>query len=332
MGIKAWATAMNLLCAALTAATPIGASAQQTGSGTSLITLGTQGGPRHTRTRSQPANVIIANGQPYLVDAGNGVGRQLVLAGISPFRIRQIFITHHHDDHNADLGTLMGLVWSIGIPRPITVYGSVGTGAYIAGFEQMFSVNERIRRADFPGGYRISPHDFFLYQEIGPAVQPKLVFKDQNIRVDAVENCHYHKSNGGAPSYGDAVSYAYRFKTTDKTIVISGDTGPCEALVEFARGADILVHEIINVELLAAAMKASGQLSPNAIQDQMRHMEEDHANADTVGKLAARAGVGMVVLTHVIPGDESDPVAAYTDGVSRHFKGKVVLASDLARF
>jgi ribonuclease BN (tRNA processing enzyme) len=320
---------MSVLCAALSAAVPMSTSAQQAQSGTSLITLGTQGGPRHTQKRSQPANVIIANGQPYLVDAGNGVGRQLVLAGISPFRIRQIFITHHHDDHNADLGTLMGLVWSIGIPRPITVYGPVGTGEYIAGFEQLFRVNERVRRADFPGSYRIAPHEFFLYQEIGSAIEPKLVFKDQNIEVDAVENCHFHKSSGG---YGDAVSYAYRFRTADKTIVISGDTGPCEALVEFARGADILVHEVINVELLAAAMSASGQLSPQAIQDQMRHMGEDHADAETVGKLAARAGVGMVVLTHVIPGDPSDPPAAYTDGVSRHFKGKVVLASDLDRF
>ncbi len=331
MRINICAAAISLLCAALSAAAPIGASAQQAGSGTSLITLGTQGGPLVTRTRSQPANVIIAHGQPYLIDAGNGVGRQLVLAGISPFRIRHIFITHHHDDHNADLGTLMGLVWSVGIPRPITVYGPAGTGAYLAGFEQMFSVNERIRRADQPGYYKISPHDFFLFHEIGPAVEPKLVYKDQNVQVDAVENCHFHKSSAGA-SYGDAASYAYRFKTADKTIVISGDTGPCEVLVEFARGADILVHEIINVELLAAVMRADGHLSPQAIEGKMRHMEEDHSNADTVGKLAARAGVGMVVLTHVIPGDQSDPVAAYTEGVSRHFKGKVVLASDLDRF
>jgi len=324
--------AVSLLCAVMTIVGPIGASAQQAASHTELITLGSQGGPRHTRTRSQSANVIMANGQPYLIDAGNGVGRQLVLAGISPFRIHQIFITHHHDDHNADLGTLMGLVWSIGIPRPITVYGPVGTGAYIAGFEQMFSVNERIRRADFPGSYRIAPHEFFLYQEIGAADQPKLVYKDENIQVDAVENCHFRKADVGGTAYGGAVSYAYRFKTGDRTIVISGDTGPCEALVEFARGADILVHEVINVELLAAAMRKSGQLTSEAIQDQMRHMEEDHASPETVGKLAARAGVGMVVLTHVIPGDESDPTGAYTDGVSRHFKGRVVLASDLARF
>lgn len=323
---------LSLLYATVMATVPVAAAAQEAGSKTSLVILGTQGGPRHTRTRSQPANAIIVNGQPYLIDAGNGVGRQLVLAGISPFRIRQIFVTHHHDDHNADLGTLMGLVWSIGVPRPITVYGPVGTGAYIAGFEQMFAVNERIRRADLPGGYKIPPHDFFLYREIGAAVEPKLVYKDENVEVEAVENCHFHKSLPGGAGYGETSSYAYRFKTADRTIVISGDTGPCEALVEFARGADILVHEVINVDLLSTAMKASGQFSPQAIQDQVRHMEEDHSSPETVGKLAARATVGMVVLTHVIPGDEADPSTSYTDGVARYFKGKVVLASDLTRF
>lgn len=332
MRSKLYTLALGLLYGIVAGLIPESALAQEAGATTTLIMLGTQGGPRHTRARSQPANAIIVNGQPYLIDAGNGVGRQLVLAGISPFRIHQIFITHHHDDHNADLGTLMGLVWSIGVPRPITVFGPVGTGAFIAGFEQMFAVNERIRRADFPGFYKIAPHDFFLYAEIGAASKPKLVYKDQNVQVDAVENCHFHGSKPGGAAYGETASYAYRFRTADKTIVISGDTGPCEALVEFARGADILVHEVINVDLLVAAMRASGQMSPDAIRDQMRHMEEDHTSPEGVGKLAARAGVRMVVLTHLIPGDESDPSTAYSDGVSRHFTGKVVVASDLARY
>jgi ribonuclease BN (tRNA processing enzyme) len=61
-------------------------------------------------------------------------------------------------------------------------------------------------------------------------------------------------------------------------------------------------------------------------------MEADHSTPEVVGKLAEKAGVGMVVLTHLVPGDEADPAGAYTDGVSRFFKGRVVAASDLARF
>ena len=330
MRLRTCTFALGLLYSIIVGLVPRHADAQEGASKTTLITLGTQGGPRATRARSQPANAIVVNGQPYLVDAGNGVARQLALAGISPFRIRQIFLTHHHDDHNADVGTFMGLVWSLGIPRPVTVFGPSGTGEIIAGFQRSFAVNERIRRADFPGFYKIAPQQFFLFSEIGAAPTARPVYKDQNVQVDAIENCHYQ---GGTKSeYGAAESYAYRFKTADKTIVISGDTGPCEALVEFAQGADILVHEVIRLDLLTAGLTASGQFSKEGIENMRRHMEKDHTTPDDVGRLAAKAGVRMVVLTHLIPGDPSDPDIAYSAGVSRRFTGKVVVASDLMQF
>src|SRR4029077_18993192 len=87
---------------------------------TRLILLGTQGGPRVNADRAQSANVLIVNGTPYLIDAGNGVARQLSLAHVSLPAIHQIFITHNHDDHNADWGTLMGLAWTLGNTQPIT--------------------------------------------------------------------------------------------------------------------------------------------------------------------------------------------------------------------
>jgi ribonuclease BN (tRNA processing enzyme) len=303
--------------------------AQTPAGGTILVTLGTQGGPVPTPARSQPANALIVNGQPYLIDAGNGVARQLALAGIRYTAIRQIFITHHHDDHNADLGTLMGMVWSIGVPAPITAYGPKGTSEFLAGFRRSFAINQAIRESDFPELYKITPDAFFQAREIGEAHQAKTIFQDPNVRVDAIQNCHYHFAPG-APA-ADAASYAFRFVTADKTIVFSGDTGPCEPLVEFARGADILVHEVINLDLLAAATRAQG--IPDArLATMMRHMEEDHSTPETVGRLAARAGVGMVVLTHVIPGSDGIPDSAYSQGVSRFFNGRVVVAKDLMRF
>src|SRR6185369_13997281 len=69
---------------------------------TRLILLGTQGGARVNADRAQPSNVLIVNGTPYLIDAGNGVARQLSLAHVPLLSIHQIFITHNHDDHNAD--------------------------------------------------------------------------------------------------------------------------------------------------------------------------------------------------------------------------------------
>lgn len=316
------------LCAAAPALAQTPAAAAAT-SGTVLVTLGTQGGPVPTTARSQPANALIVNGQPYLIDAGNGVARQLALAGIRYTAIRQIFITHHHDDHNADLGTLMGMVWSIGFPLPVTAYGPNGTGEFLEGFKRSLAINQKIRESDFPELYKITPDGFFLSKDIGEAKQAKTIFEDKNLKVDAIQNCHYHFTPG-APA-GAAASYAFRFKTADKTIVISGDTGPCPQLVEFARGADLLVHEVINLDLVGAALRAQG--IPDArVATMMRHMEEDHSTPEVVGKLAAQAGVGMVVLSHVIPGSYDIPDSAYIDGVARSFKGKVVVAKDLMRF
>jgi ribonuclease BN (tRNA processing enzyme) len=310
---------------ALFVAPPQRAVAQQPLAKTTLITLGTQGGPLRSKSRSQPANVLLVNDEPYVIDAGNGVARQLAMAGVPLGRVGQIFITHNHDDHNADLGTMMGLAWTLGRSTPITVHGPKGTRDMMDGFLKFFSANRDIRRSDFPGFYKTMPEQLFNVHEIeGPGV----IYKDSNVEVEAIENCHFHFP--GSPA-STAKSYALRFKTADRTIVFSGDTGPCEAMVNFAMGADVLVHEVINLELYETMLNTR-PFSPEQRQNMRRHMQEDHATPDEVGKLAASARVRMVVLSHIIPGGEDDPDNAYSDGVAAHYSGKIVVAKDLMRF
>src|ERR1700737_2486811 len=316
---------LGVVPALLTATLPQLAVAQQAAAKTTLITLGTQGGPTQNKTRSQPANVLIINDEPYLIDAGNGVARQLALVGMPVGRVGQIFITHNHDDHNADLGTMMGLAWTLGRSAPITVHGPKGTRDMIDGFLKFFSANRDIRRSDFPNFYKTLPEQLFNVQEIeGPGA----IYKDANVEVEAIENCHFHFPGSGA---SNAKSYALRFKTADRTIVFSGDTGPCEAMVNFAMSADILVHEVINLDLYEAVLKMR-PFSPEQRQNVLRHMQEDHATPDEIGKLAASAKVGMLVLTHLIPGGDNDPDNAYSDGVATHYSGMIVVAKDLMRF
>ena len=78
----------------------------QLAAGTQWVTLGTLGGPVPDRHRAQPANLLVVNGASYLVDAGNGVAAQLAKAGVGPGAIATMFISHNHNDHNADMGTL----------------------------------------------------------------------------------------------------------------------------------------------------------------------------------------------------------------------------------
>jgi hypothetical protein len=103
--------ALGIACCAT--ALPQPAITQQSASKTTLITLGTQGGPFQSRNRAQPANVLIVNEQAYVVEAGNAAVRQLSIAGIPLARVSHIFITHNHDDHNADAGTMMGPTGSL---------------------------------------------------------------------------------------------------------------------------------------------------------------------------------------------------------------------------
>jgi ribonuclease BN (tRNA processing enzyme) len=316
---------IGVVLALLIATPPRLAVAQQTTAKTTLITLGTQGGPTQNKTRAQPANVLIINDEPYVIDAGNGVARQLALAGVPIGRVGQIFITHNHDDHNADLGTMMGLAWTLGRPAPITVHGPKGTRDMIDGYLRFFGANRDIRRSDFPNFYKTMPEQLFKVQEIEA---PGVIYKDGNVEVEAIENCHFHFPPSAA---SNAKSYALRFKTQEKTIVFSGDTGPCEAMVNFAMGADILVHEVINLDLYEAVLKTR-PFSAEQRQNVLRHMTEDHATPDEIGKLAAGAKVGMVILSHIIPGDANDPDNAYSDGVAAHYSGKIVVAKDLMRF
>lgn len=90
---------------------------------TRLILLGTGGGPRPKKRGSAPAQVIVFNGAAYVVDCGNGVARQLTLAGVPPETVKHVFLTHHHSDHNADYGNLLLLAWGAGLNGPVDTGG-----------------------------------------------------------------------------------------------------------------------------------------------------------------------------------------------------------------
>lgn len=296
---------------------------------TRLITLGTQGGPRINSTRAQPANVLIVRGTPYLIDAGNGVGRQLALAKVPITRIGRIFITHNHDDHNADWGALMGLAWSLGRKEPIHVYGPRGTESMLLGFLQYFAPN--VANRTFHSAGATPPASVFFAHDIQ---QDGPVYQDGNIQVTALENCHYHYLPGD-PGHGWQKSYALRIQTPDKIVVFSGDTGECgKRLSEFVRGASILVHEVVSLPAIERRIRSDRSTSYSDAQmaELMMHMREEHTTPEDIGRLATAAGVGQVVLSHLAPGSDELPDAAYGDGVRQFYSGPVTVAQDLMEF
>jgi len=328
--------ATRLLAAAVLGAACTAATAQPEAevatAVTRVVTLGTQGGPLTTSRRAQPSNAVVVGDRIYLVDAGNGVLRQLAQAGLDYRRIDHIFITHNHIDHNADWGTLMGLQWTTGRSTPVTVYGPTGTEEMLRGYLQYLEPHARIWAEGTPP--RRPAREVFAARDIGKA---GLVFEDGKVSVTAAVVCHFHFTATSFPPDEVPKAFAYRFETKDRVVVFSGDTGVCPALVDFARGADVLVHEVVSLRLFAESLRRDmasrpGGGNPSVFDALLRHMAEDHTSPEDIGRLASAAGVKRVVLTHFTPGGDSDPEEAYTDGVRRHFTGPVVAAEDLMSF
>lgn len=290
-----------------------------------LITLGTGSGPIAEPDQARYASALIVNGKTYLIDASNGVANQLAKAKINYTKIDNIFLSHHHDDHNADLGTVMGLAWDRRRPNPINVYGPPGTKEILAAFMQYFGRNADIRNSDVRRPIELK--DFFISHEIEKDGQ---FFKDENVTVTAVENTHFSGFKPGTPAHGRDKSYGFRFDIGDKSVMFTGDTGYSEAVIKLAKGADIYVSECIDPEILKDVLKRFYvNATEEQINKQIRHFMEDHVSPEEVGKMAAAANVKKVVISHYPAGPSDD---GYLNGVKKHFKGEVVVAKDLQVF
>jgi ribonuclease BN (tRNA processing enzyme) len=220
----------------------------------------------------------------------------------------------------------MSTAWDNQRTTPIHVYGPPRTEELIKAAVQYFSISADIRIAD--GGRTIPISQLFFGHDVGTGV----IYKDANVTVTAVENTHFdfHK----VPESARQKSYSYRFDTPGRVIVFTGDTGPSEALTELAKGADLLVSEANSIDQRMQDLLRSGQWQVMTPQEQDRikqQMAAGHLSTEDVGKLAARAGVKTVVLTHLTFKDNDD-YASWAAEVQRHFFGPVLVAKDLKEF
>jgi ribonuclease BN (tRNA processing enzyme) len=277
------------------------------GPDTRLILLGTGGGASPKRRRSAPAQAIVTREGAVVIDCGDGVARQLVLAGVPIVSLRAVFITHHHSDHNADYGNLLLLAWAAGLDHAVDAYGPPPLDRMTQLFLEMNAVDIETRIAD-EGRTTLAP--LVRVHEIreGGAIP------FEGLKVSAALNEH--------PPIRP--SFAYRFDGPDRSIVISGDTIPSAAVVKLAAGADVLVHEVMYVPALGVLVSDD----PRAARLR-EHLLASHTSAEDVGKVAAAAGVGTLVLTHFVPGDEPIDDDVWRDAAARHFKGKIIVGRDL---
>lgn len=274
-----------------------------------LVLLGTRGGPFISGYSPSPsANVLVYNGVPYVVDTGYGVTFKLIDAGVPLARLRYIFITHHHSDHNLELGPLLYNSWAAGLRTPVDVYAPVGLKTLLTKYweSNAYDLETRIVDEGRPDLRRlVVAHEY----------TEGLILTNPDVKVSALRNIH--------PPVTE--SYALKFDFGAKTVVFSGDTTYFPPLAEFAKGADYLVHEV----LYGPALDAMVSRRPNAERLKASIMSH-HTLAEDVGRIAANAHVKTLVLNHFVPGDDpSLTPRKWSDAVRTTFRGKIVVGRDL---
>ena len=337
-----------------------------------LILLGTAGASSPKATRSGYANAIVVGDVAYLVDCGEGVHRQAWRSGISvhPQRrpkggstIRSIFVTHLHSDHVIDLANVLLGYWptqrldvfgpgEAGLPitpyppdRVVPVLFPTAPTPGIRGFIEKqfeaFAYNINVRIADegradltekvFVHELGVAHDDYRPDIDLGvvaggasmvtaaPPMDPvEILPLDENgVRVTAILVQH-------APVFP---ALAYRFDTPSGSVVFSGDTGPCDNVVRLAQGADYLVHEVIDVGFIANLVTKL----PNR-DNIIKHLTESHTSPEDAGRIAARAGVQTLVLSHLVPGDSEIAEDKWEARAGAEFDGRVICGVDLDQF
>ncbi|MGH8051813.1 MAG: MBL fold metallo-hydrolase [Arenimonas sp.] len=296
------------VAALLAFATTVSAQFSASAARSKLILLGTAGGPTPKPNRYPSAYALCIDDQIYIVDAGNGVAQQIAKAKLNINNVRHLFVTHHHSDHNVDVGAVALLAWAANPAHPMRIWGPPPIKSMMRHFEKFADVDIRTRTMDE------GRPSFKQYLQVETIKGDGLLLDDGKVRVRCARNVH--------PPFRD--SYALRFDTEDRSYVFSGDTTYSEAVVNLAKGADVLVHEIMYLPALDTLIASE----PNA-KTLREHLLASHSTPEQVGRVATEAGVKTLLLSHFVPGGPMVSDETWLAAIRPYFRGEIIIGRDL---
>lgn len=227
--------------------------------------------------RSGPAAAVISGGKAYLIDAGAGVVRRAQAAfttGISqlaPRFLERLFLTHLHSDHTLGLADLILTPAVIGRKSPLRIFGPEGTRQMAEHLLLAFEQDLQIRGEDH------QPSDMNGYGVLVQEVEEGTVYRDEHVEVTAFTANHGSWKN----------AFGYKFTAKDRTIVVSGDTGPNPRIADACNGCDLLVHEVY-------CRRGFEQGS----QSWQRYHSAYHTSSSQLANIASKARPKLLVLYH----------------------------------
>lgn len=218
------------------------------------------------------------------MDCGAGTCHRLQQFGLPWLDITHIAITHFHADHFGELPALLfAMKYGGAQPRsaPLTLYGPAGFPALLDKLAAAF------------GDWVTGPGWPLTVRELAPATQETLA---AGVTLDCTPVPHTDESLALAVSGGG------------RRLVYTGDTGPSDALGDWASGCDLLLAECSLPDHMAMSI---------------------HLTPSSAGALAGRAQAKRLVLTHLYPPVEHVDIRT---AVAGKYKGPVVIARDGATF
>ena len=268
-----------------------------------IILTGT-GSPMVDPNRAGPSTLVIAGGQTFLIDCGRGVLMRAAAVGVGAANLTAVLLTHLHSDHITDLSDVITTRWinSFG-PAPLPIIGPPGTRAVVEATLAALApdISYRIgHHADITAPPEVTVHEYAAGQ----------VWDSGGVVITAAPTDHRPVEP----------TIAFRIEFGGASVVLAGDTVPCDSLDELARGANALVHTVIRKDLV--------ELVP---VQRLKDILDYHSSVQEAAATATRAGVDTLVLTHYVP-----PLAAGQEDqwralAAEEFSGRVELGDDLLR-
>ena len=268
------------------------------------VTLLGTGNPMPDPHRAGPATLVSIDADHYLVDTGRGVLMRLAAVGVGAGQLSAVLLTHLHSDHITDLTDVITTRWVTTFePTPLLIVGPPGTRTI---------VDHLLGSLEPDIGYRMAHHDDLDHRP--PVNVVEVADGDVDVPGAARVRCAPTDHRPVEPTIG------FRFDHAGASVVIAGDTVPCDGLDELCRGANALVHTAIRKDLIA-------QVPLQRMQDTLDY----HSSPEEAAQTAERAGIDTLVLTHYVPAFAPGGGAEWRDLAAAHFSGTVEVGDDLHR-
>jgi ribonuclease Z len=267
------------------------------------LLLGT-GAPPPDPQRRGPATLISLGTERFLVDAGSGVGAQLVQAGVRPLDWPRVLITHHHSDHTIDLGHLLITRWIVGQNTPFEIWGPAGTRRQMEKLLDYLQWDIEVRR-------------HHMQERDPPRVAVTEIEEGRLLEAGGVTvSAFLVEHDPVKPAFG------FRFDGAGRSIVVSGDTRPSENLIRWSRDVDVLIHECCDMTR-TSWVPGCGWTSR---EEKVRDLASYHTQPPDIGRVAAAAAARQLIMTHLMPGSEPRELVL---AARQHYAGPVVVGQDL---